>query len=140
MLLSSKIGFWGSGNMASAMMRGLIAKQVVKPEQIYCISEFGRGAGAFSAETGANSLGNSSDDLIAASDILVLAFKPHQLETQAETVARINNRLVLSILAGTSLTKLRKSMPNADSIVRTMPNTPGRIGQGITAFCTNQEL
>lgn len=140
MSLSSKIGFWGSGNMASAMMRGLIAKQVVKPEQIYCISEFGRGAGAFAAETGAHSLGNASGDLIAVSDILVLAFKPHQLETQAETVSKINNRLVLSILAGTSLAKLKQSIPHAGTIVRTMPNTPGRIGEGITAFCTEQEL
>jgi pyrroline-5-carboxylate reductase len=138
MNLSSKIGFWGSGNMASAMMRGLISNQVVKPEQIYCISEFGRGAGAFAKETGANSLGNSSDDLIEASDVLVLAFKPQQLDTQAEAVARINNRLVLSILAGTNMEKLSLAIPNAGTLVRTMPNTPGRIGEGITAYCSNK--
>lgn len=126
--------------MASAMMRGLINKQVVKPEQLYCISEFGRGAGAFSKKTGANTCGNSSSDLIAASDILVLAFKPQQLETQASQVAEINNRLVLSILAGTSLDKLQKHIPNAGTLVRTMPNTPGRIGAGMTAFCTKDRL
>ncbi|MDA0349186.1 MAG: pyrroline-5-carboxylate reductase [Verrucomicrobia bacterium] len=140
MSVSSKIGFWGSGNMASAMMRGLISKQVVKPEQIYCISEFGRGAGAFAKETGANSLGNSSEDLIEASDILVLAFKPQQLDTQAEAVQKINNRLVLSILAGTSLEKLARAIPNAGTLVRTMPNTPGRISEGITAYCSNKTL
>ena len=140
MSLSSKVGFWGSGNMASAMMRGLINQNVVKPDQIYCISEFGRGAGAFAKETGANTCGNSSSDLIAASDILVLAFKPNQLETQAEQVATINNRLVLSILAGTSLEKLHKHIPNAGTIVRTMPNTPGRVGKGITAYCSQEPL
>lgn len=137
---SFRIGFWGSGNMASAMMRGLISKQVVPPQQIYCISEFGRGAGAFARETGAHSCGNSYQDLIAASDILVLAFKPQQLDTQAEAVAKINNRLVLSILAGTNLAKLNAAIPNAGTIVRTMPNTPGRIGEGITAYCCDQEL
>jgi pyrroline-5-carboxylate reductase len=137
---SFKIGFWGSGNMASAMMRGLISKQVVKPKQIYCISEFGRGAGAFAAETGANSLGNSWKDLKEASDILVLAFKPQQLDTQAEAVKQINNRMVLSILAGTNLEKLHKSIPNAGTLVRVMPNTPGRIGEGISAFCTEKPL
>lgn len=126
--------------MASAMMRGLISKQVVKPEQIYCISEFGRGAGAFAKETGANTLGNSSRDLIETSDLLVLAFKPHQLVTQSAEVERINCRLVLSILAGTSLEKLSKHCPNAGTIVRTMPNTPGRIGEGITAFCSGKPL
>lgn len=137
---SFRIGFWGSGNMASAMMRGLISKNVVPPEQIYCISEFGRGAGAFAKETGAHSCGNSYKDLIEASDILVLAFKPQQLDTQAEAVASINNRLVLSILAGTNLKKLNTSIPNAGTIVRTMPNTPGRIGEGMTGFCSDKEL
>ena len=126
--------------MASAMMRGLIHQQVVPPQQIYCISEFGRGAGAFAKETGANSCGNSYQDLIEAVDILVLAFKPQQLDTQAEAVAQINNRLVLSILAGTNLTKLNSAIPNAGTLVRTMPNTPGRIGEGITAFCSNKAL
>lgn len=121
-------------------MRGLISRRVLKPEQIYCISEFGRGAGAFARETGAHSMGNSSQDLIEASDILVLAFKPQQLDTQAEAVRRINNRLVLSILAGTSLQKLTRSCPNAGTLVRTMPNTPGRIGEGITAFSTREPL
>tara|TARA_Y100000588_G_scaffold394258_1_gene513774 strand:+ start:8608 stop:9420 length:813 start_codon:yes stop_codon:yes gene_type:complete len=140
MRISSKIGFWGSGNMASAMMRRLLNKQVVKPQQLYCISEFGRGAGAFAKETGANTCGNSSSDLIAASDILVLAFKPQQLETQAAQIAEINNRLVLSILAGTSLEKLKKHIPNAGILVRTMPNTPGRIGEGLTAYCSRNQL
>lgn len=140
MSLSYNIGFWGSGNMASAMMRGLISKQVVKPDQIYCISEFGRGAGAFARETGANTLGNSWEDLIEASDILVLAFKPQQLDTQATAVQKISNRLVLSILAGTSLEKLKASCPNAGTLVRTMLNTPGRIGEGITAYCSENPL
>ena len=121
-------------------MRGLISKQVVKPEKIYCISEFGRGAKAFAEETGVNSLGNSYSDLIATSDILVLAFKPQQLVTQAEAVEKISNHMVLSILAGTSLAKLTTSCPNAGTLVRTMPNTPGRIGKGITAYSTDKPV
>jgi pyrroline-5-carboxylate reductase len=139
MSLSSKIGFWGTGNMAKAIIRGLITNEVFHPDQISCISRSGESAAAFAKETGVKALG-SHELLINECDYLVLAFKPFQLEDLAVELGDIRGNTVLSILAGTKLEKLVRFFPNARSIIRTMPNTPGRIGEGITAYCTASPL
>ncbi len=139
MSLSSRIGFWGTGNMAKAMIRGLIANEVFSAEQISCISKSGTSSQLFAAETGIRSLKNHTE-LISECDYLVLAFKPFQLETLKAELKSVTCKTVLSVLAGTKLEKLNHYCPKAQSVIRTMPNTPGRIGEGITAYCSNASL
>lgn len=137
-----KIGFWGTGNMAKAMVRGLL-KSGCLAENIFCISKSGTTAKLFAEETGIQHL-DTSKELINACDCLVLAFKPHQLEELKDELEAANNTVIVSVLAAISLAKLRLALPLAKNVVRTMPNTPGKVGQGITAFCTedtsSQEL
>lgn len=135
----SKIGFWGTGNMAQAMMRGLIARNHDKANDLFCISKSGTSAEAFAAETGVTAL-SSPEDLEAQSDIIVLAFKPQQVvDIAGEFGAHIHSTIV-SVLAGTSLAKLRKLFPKAQNIIRTMPNTPGKVGKGSTAYSPESAL
>ena len=75
-----------------------------------------------------------SSDLKGA-DLLVLACKPQQLAGLDRILAELTaDKLVLSILAGKRLARLAQSFPQARNIVRAMPNTPGQIGAGITAW------
>ncbi len=132
--MQDRIGFWGCGNMAKAMMLGLIDRGGHSPRQIYCISKSGTSARAFARQSGVLALGNSSE-LIEKSGALVLAFKPFQLDDLRPELGKIEDALVLSLLAGKSLKVLRSCCPKARALIRTMPNTAGRIGKGATAFC-----
>ncbi len=128
------IGFWGCGNMAKAMMLGLIERGGHAPQQICCISKSGTSAREFARQTGVLALGNSSE-LMEKSGAIVLAFKPFQLDDLRPELGKIEGALVLSLLAGKSLQTLQSCCPGAGAVIRTMPNTPGRIGKGITAYC-----
>ena len=133
------IGFWGCGNMAKAMMIGLVDQAVYPPHHIYCISKSRTSAQVFAKQTGVSALKDSSD-LKEKSGVLVLAFKPFQLDELQPELVNIKDALVLSLLAGASVRSLKWYCPNAKAVVRAMPNTAGRIGKGITAFCGARDL
>jgi pyrroline-5-carboxylate reductase len=75
------------------------------------------------------------DELVHEASWIVLACKPQQLGQLPEALKALSaGRRVLSILAGTTLKRLQGVFPDAANLVRCMPNTPGMIGSGITAY------
>jgi len=136
----SKVAFLGAGNMASAIVEGLIDKGTFRHEEIVCYSASGRTANSLAARTGIKAV-SSLADLLATADILVVAFKPQHLAPADPALAELTaNKLVISVLSGKRTSSLRRAFPQARNIVRTMPNTPGRIGAGITAWCPEHPL
>ncbi len=130
-----KIGFIGAGNMARAIASGLVSKGQVRGEDLTCISATGQGAKLMAQKTGAR-IATSKQQLIAESDILVLAFKPQHLETITLAEAQAaTGKLVISVLAGRDLDSLSQAIPQAANHVRVMPNTPAQIGQGVSTYC-----
>lgn len=136
----SKISFLGAGRMASAIVDGLLAKQVCQPRELACIDGGDGTAAALATRTGITAAPDLAA-LLASADAIVLACKPQQLATLDPQLADLAaGKLVLSILAGKKLTSLAKVFPRARNVVRAMPNTPGQIGAGITAWCSLQPL
>jgi len=135
----SSFGFWGCGNMAKAMMRGFIANHAEHASKLFCISKNGDSAKAFAAQTGVQAL-DTPQELNTHCDSVVLAFKPQQLDAIAAEYGPSIQCTVISVLAGASLAKLRTAFPRAALIIRTMPNTPGRVGKGATAYVTERPL
>jgi pyrroline-5-carboxylate reductase len=134
------IAFIGAGKMASAMVRGLIAQRLYLPAAIACISGDDPTAAQLAAAAGIHCAANPTS-LLKDADIVVLACKPQQLAALDPTYATLTQgKLLLSILAGTPLAKLRARFPKARNLVRAMPNTPGQIGAGITAYCALHPL
>jgi pyrroline-5-carboxylate reductase len=134
-----KIAFLGAGNMAAAMIDGLLAKNSA-PGDLACYTASGKSAAALAARTGIVQA-KSFDELLAGADTLVVAFKPqHLASTDPRLVALTEGKLVLSVLAGKKLTTLARTFPRARAIVRTMPNTPGSIGAGMTGWCVASAL
>lgn len=130
-----KIAFLGAGRMASAMVEGLLAKNVCAPADLGCADGGDNTARALAARTGITAPSDLAT-LLASADAIVLACKPQQLATlDAQVAAQSDGRLILSILAGKRLERLTAAFPHARNIVRAMPNTPGQIGAGITAWC-----
>ena len=132
----TQVAFIGAGKMASAMVRGLLVRHLYPPAQISCTGGSDPTGPALAAQTGIT-YETDPARLLRPADIVVLACKPQQLAgLDAAYTPLSNGKLVLSILAGTPLAKLAAKFPDARNIVRAMPNTPGQISAGITAWCS----
>jgi pyrroline-5-carboxylate reductase len=130
------ISFLGAGRMASAIVTGLLNGKIRTPAQITCLGGDDNTAADLAARTGVTATGKL-DVLLARADTVVLACKPQQLATLDPSLAALTRgKLIISILAGKRLTRLAQTFPNARNIVRAMPNTPGQIGAGITAWAS----
>jgi pyrroline-5-carboxylate reductase len=136
----NKIAFIGAGRMASAIVGGLVSSKAARPVQIACIGGADDTARTLAAVTGITATGDITT-LLAGADVVVLACKPQQLTDLDASLAELTaGKLVLSILAGKRLTRLSLTFPRARNVVRAMPNTPGQIGAGITAWSALQPL
>jgi len=136
----AKLAFLGAGNMAAAMVDGLLAKGSVGKSELICLGGNGRSAAALAARTGI-ALAASLDELTAAADAIVIAFKPQQLAGADPRLATLTaGKLVISVLAGKRLASLAATFPQARNLIWAMPNTPARIGAGMTAWCAQAPL
>jgi pyrroline-5-carboxylate reductase len=138
--MSIRIVIIGAGRMASAIVRGLLEKKHYTPEEIACTCGDDPTGPALAKQTGILYF----PDITAAieeAEAVVLACKPQQFNGLDSTlVAATRDTLVLSILAGIPLPRLCDKFSEARNIVRTMPNTPGQIGAGVTAYAPLKEL
>jgi pyrroline-5-carboxylate reductase len=133
------IAFLGAGNMAGSMVDGLL-RAGTPPSSLACLGGGGSTAAALAARTGIR-LATGPADLCRGAGVLVVAFKPKHLPAAGPEFADpTRGILVVSILAGRTLASLASAFPGARAIVRAMPNTPGRIGAGISAWCANRPL
>lgn len=126
--------------MASAIIQGLIDKEHYAPAEIACTCGDDPTGPQLAERTGIQYLPDITPALYS-SEAIVLACKPQQFNAIEQGLAdAATGKLVLSILAGTPLSRLGTKFNKARNIVRTMPNTPGQIGAGVTAFAPLREL
>ena len=131
-----KIAFIGAGNMAAAIVTGLLAQNVCAPADIACLGGSGASAQKLAARTGIR-LATTPADLLSSADIVVIAFKPQHLASVDPLISALTaGKLVISVLAAKTLARLSTVFPAARNIVRTMPNTPSAIGAGMTGWCS----
>ena len=131
-----KFAFLGAGNMASAMVDGLLAQGTVSPSDLSCLGGSGQTAATLARRTGIT-LAASLAGLTASADTLVVAFKPQQLAGADPQLAALTvGKLVISVLAGKRPARLAQTFPQARALVWAMPNTPARIGAGMTPWCS----
>ena len=147
-LSNSSLAFIGCGVMAEAIIAGLLRKKLVGPEQIvgshprvarreemhvkYGIEMFEQNKEA------AMDVYPSEDN---NSSMIVLAVKPQRLRRVLEELkgAVHQDQLVVSIVAGARMQTIADELLHA-SIVRTMPNTPAQIGEGVTAWTASADV
>lgn len=135
-----KFAFLGSGNMAGAMVDGLLAKNTATAAEVICLGGDDDTATKLQARTGI-AVAPTPDELLREAGTLVVAFKPQHLASADPRLAELTaGKLVVSILAGKKISSLAGVFPRARNIVRTMPNTPGQIGAGITGWCSRTPL
>jgi pyrroline-5-carboxylate reductase len=138
--MSIRIVFIGAGRMASAIVRGLLEEEHYTPAEIACTGGSGFSGSKLAKKTGIRYFPDITDAIDQA-DAVVIACKPQQFHTIDNALAiAASGKLVVSVLAGMPLSRLSEKFDQARNIVRTMPNTPGQIGAGVTAFAPHQAL
>ncbi|WP_312511285.1 pyrroline-5-carboxylate reductase [Massilia sp.] len=126
-----KIAFIGGGNMASALIAGLVKQPGTA---IHVIDPNADALARLAQQYGA-STSTAIDAGLLDSDVIVLAVKPQQMREVAAALApRLKSQLVLSIAAGIRSSDLSRWLGGYQAIVRTMPNTPALIGMGVTGM------
>ncbi|KAM9874827.1 pyrroline-5-carboxylate reductase [Verticillium dahliae] len=145
-LQSSKIAFIGGGNMAAAIIGGLLAKSI--PKQHITVAEPWEVNRDKMAALGVNTT-TSNADAFADADIALLAVKPQVAKGVCEELAaavagRDRLPVVVSIAAGITLDALQKwlTLPDArvPHVVRVMPNTPALVGEGASGLFAGSDV
>lgn len=134
----NKIAFLGAGNMASALATGIINKKIAEPNNIILFDKYTEQYKKFdSACLKADSIVNAVND----ANYIVLSVKPQNVKEVVSEIkgANYKNKVFISICAGTPISLIEDILPGA-KVVRTMPNTPLLIGQGVTAICKNNKV
>ncbi|MGG1946227.1 pyrroline-5-carboxylate reductase [Trinickia sp. NRRL B-1857] len=128
-----KIAFIGGGNMAAALIGGLI-KRGVAPADLYAI-DVNEDARTRTHEQFGIATAASADEALVDYDAIVLAVKPQVLKAVSASLApHLSTQLVVSIAAGIRGVDLSRWLGGYTRIVRAMPNTPALIGQGVTGL------
>jgi pyrroline-5-carboxylate reductase len=134
-LQKAHLAFIGGGNMASAILGGLI-RQGFAPAQVTVIEPFAETAAKLKADWGvevATAASSAATDLSKA-DLVIWAVKPQVFKEAALPVAAFTQKaLHLSVAAGIRSDSIARWL-QTDRVVRSMPNTPALVGQGITGL------
>jgi pyrroline-5-carboxylate reductase len=133
-----RIGFVGAGNMATALLEGLLKAGVVNAAQIV-ISDSDREKAKRLAAAHGVTLAASNGELASWASVVILAVKPQGLpRALAECAPGLQpDTLVISVAAGVRCETLAAALPSGTRIVRAMPNTPALVGAGATALAAS---
>lgn len=130
----AKIGFIGMGNMGQAIMKGLL--KTFAPQDILFSSVHEEKMKKITEETGVPHAA-SNKECAEQSQYLVLAVKPQMLPKVFADIKDVvtKDQVIISIAAGYSIADLEEALGGNVRIVRSMPNTPAMVGEGMTGVC-----
>jgi pyrroline-5-carboxylate reductase len=133
------LGIIGAGNMAEAIVRGLLRGNVLRPDQIIAADVSAERRRLFTNELGVNAVETNAQIAAAAPRCLLLSVKPQQM---ADVLTKLavdlrNDTLLISIAAGISTAFIETHLGPGRRwrVIRVMPNTPMLVGQGMAALC-----
>ncbi len=135
------VGFVGAGNMGEALIKGLLAANLVPAEAIHAtdvrlerLKELNRQYGI--------QISSDNAELIRHADIVILAVKPQVMDAVLTEIAPAVTRrkLLISIAAGVSTAKMRAVLRKDARLIRVMPNTPALVLEGVTAVAKAEGL
>lgn len=136
-----KLGFIGTGNMASAIMGGIIKNQLVPADEIIGADLFAPGRERVKEQFGIH-VTDSNREVIEKAEVVILSVKP---QFYADVIKEIrddvkSSQIIITIAPGKTLAWLSEQFGKDVKIVRTMPNTPAMVDAGMTAACPNEHL
>ncbi|MDD5921003.1 MAG: pyrroline-5-carboxylate reductase [Oscillospiraceae bacterium] len=133
--MKGNIGFIGAGNMAGAIIRGVLQKKIFLPEQVWASAPSMTHLSSLQQDCQIH-ITPDNRETAAQSDILVLAVKPYLIAPVIEQIKDCvkPGAIVVSIAAGVTLAQMDESFEKPVHLVRVMPNTPCMVGEGMSAI------
>ena len=135
------IGFIGLGNMARAVIGGMLDKGIVKPEDI-CGSAKTEATRKKMEDSCKIRTASSNREVAEQAEILMLAVKPQFFEEGIEEIKGISweGKTIISLAPGKTIAWLQEKFGQRLPVVRCMPNTPALVGEGCTGVCASPEV
>jgi pyrroline-5-carboxylate reductase len=134
---SPVVGFLGAGNMASALVRGLV-RAGYPPGRLWVTDLEPTKSADLANELGVSSASTPSE-LLGAVEVVVVAVKPAATAPLLTSLAvEFGSKLLVSVAAGVTTASLELALGGTPRVVRTMPNTPILVGAGATALCAGR--
>lgn len=138
LLAVQTIAFIGGGNMAQAIIGGLLARGVSASQLI--VSDPAETARELLAQQGIRTTTDNSLAITAA-DVVILAVKPQLMASVLRALSgQFEQQLLISIVAGAPIQVIRQLLGGYDKIVRVMPNTPALVLQGAHGLYADEDL
>lgn len=137
--MSKKIGFIGCGNMGKAMLLGLLKDKKITKNDIFISTRTENSGNKIANETGIKYTLNNNE-VAEFSDILFLAVKPNMYKSVIKDIKDYikEDVIIVTIAAGIKLSDVESWFGKAVKIIKTMPNTPAMVGEGMSAICANK--
>lgn len=134
------IGFIGAGNMATAIVNGILSSEAAGGARI-AVFDLDQSKLRLMEEKGVKTV-SSGKELTECSDIIVLAVKPQNYEEVLQEIrpAASQEKVFVTIAAGISIEYVRSRLGVNCPMVRVMPNTPLLLGKGATALCRSENI
>lgn len=135
------IGFIGCGNMAQAIIGGVLDAKVTEESKVYASDLHQPTLNKVKEKFNINVF-NDNKDVAIKSDVIILAVKPQFYPNVIEEISPLisDDTIIISIAPGKTLEQLETLFGKEVKIVRTMPNTPALVGEGMTAMCLNNKI
>lgn len=136
-----KIGFIGTGNMGSSIIKGILSSKFEKSENINIFDLDKEKVNNLVKEYGVNAV-NSEKELAENCDIIILSVKPHIIPVVLKNLSGNvkKDTIILTIAAGISISVIENALGEDKKVVRTMPNTPAQVLSGMTAVTFNKNI
>ncbi len=140
MALDKKIAFLGGGNMAEALIKGLIASGMAGPDRIL-VADVSTDRLTHLKKTYGVLPQKTNVDAVREAGIIILSVKPQVIDKVLAEIAPAvdNTKLVISIAAGVPVTKIERALPAGAHVVRVMPNTPALVLAGAAAIAAGSK-
>jgi len=134
----TKIAFIGAGNMASAIVNGIKKANIIPEKDIIL---YDKNTEQYSKFPSGCTVACNLKEICASARYIFLSVKPQNIKSILEELKLLDyqNKIFVSICAGITIESMEKHL-NGAKIIRTMPNTPLLIGQGVTALCRNDSV
>jgi pyrroline-5-carboxylate reductase len=135
MPLGQTIAFIGAGNMAEALVKGLLGAGVAAPQEILCTDRRAERGPELERKYGVR-FTQDNKAAVQSAGIVILSVKPQVMDKVLDEIGALldETKLVISIAAGVPHPAIERKVGHGVRIVRTMPNTPALVGAGATAL------
>jgi len=139
--MNKTIGFIGCGNMAQAMISGIVKSNLVSSEKVIASNPSEKSLNKVKKEYNIL-VTNDNTEVAKFSDIVILAVKPYKyFEVIKEITTFLKKDVVIvTIAAGITIDSMCSALGDEAKIIRTMPNTPALVGEGMSALCANKNI